>query len=651
MKRVSIVDVALVGGLAFLVRLIYVSQLAGTPFFESPIVDAEFHDAWARNIIEKGIGHEGPFFRAPLYSYFLAFIYHLTNESYFAARLAQTLLGTATAILTFLLGLELTKRRSVALMAGVGSALYGMLIYFDGELLVETLFVPLLLSTCLAYAKTRAKKKLTYLLLPGFLLGLAVITRPSALILTPIFLIDILLMKHEIGAQETTVGKLIRSFALFCGLLIPILPVTWHNAFQGGDFVLVATSGGVNFYIGNNTESDGLHSHLPGMGSNWEVPAASMLAYQAEGRVLKPSEVSSYFYRKGCQFISGHPWEALKLTLRKFTAFWNRLEISNNRDLYFFESETLIMPYLRFFGFWLVAPLGLFGFWLSSRKKLLPGWFIWIVPMYMLGVIAFFVTARFRIPVVPFLLIMTGISITYLLDNKKNLFKRTNLIDLAVLAVLFAFVNVSPYNFAESNAPHAHFSLGNAFMKKGDLAGAEKAYNWALKYDPDYPLVHLNLGVAAYREGDLKKAESEYLLELAINPENAMALNNLGVLKFEAGQYELAQKYYEEALNLQPYFSDARINLAESLFKQGLTKAAENRISEAAVIFFRAIQHNGDNALYHYNYALAMGRLGYLDRALEFLERAIEISPDFSEAQQLLMQLKSSSWDDTQPSR
>jgi len=415
-------DPIIVGLLAFLIRLIYISQLSATPFFESPIVDAEFHDVWARDIIDKGIGHEGAFFRAPLYPYFLSMIYYLSNGSYFAARLAQILLGTATSMLTVLLGYALTKKRSVGLISGIGTALYGMLVYFDGELLVETLFIPLLLATFLAYSKFRRQNKSPLMFIPGVLLGLAAITRPSALILVPIFILDTLHQRHTESNQLNRRRGVIHGIVILAGFCLPILPVTWHNAYQCDDFSLIATSGGLNYYIGNNVESDGLHSHLPGMGSNWDVRQASMAAYKAEGRTLKSSEISSYYYHLGRQYLLNHTWEATKLTVRKFFAFWNRHEISNNRDLYFFQNETLIMPYLRFLGFWLVAPFGLLGLWVGFKKRLLPAWFLWITPVYMAGVIVFFVTARFRVPIIPLLFIMGVTAVVSWLEERGNLF-------------------------------------------------------------------------------------------------------------------------------------------------------------------------------------------------------------------------------------
>ncbi|HDH57510.1 MAG TPA: tetratricopeptide repeat protein [Bacteroidetes bacterium] len=638
-------DIILVGGLALILRLIYVSQLAGTPFFDSPIVDAEYHDAWAREILRQGIGHEGVFFRAPLYPYFLALIYSLSDGSFMAARVAQCVLGAITAMLTYLLGWSLTQRRAVALLSGLGAALYGMLVYFDGELLLETLFVPLLLAACWIYAQAVKKPKISLYLLAGVLLGLAAITRPSALVLLPILVIDRLLSGREPGRPIIWRWKLAFAITMVVGCFIPIFPVTWHNVRQGGDFVLIASQGGVNAYIGNNPEADGLHSYIPGLGSNWDVPAASYLAFDAEGRALRPSEVSRYYYKLARRFVFEQPAAWAKLMLKKFCAFWNRLEVSNNRDLYFFRSETRILPVLHLLGFWVIGPYGLLGWWISARRKLLPAWFLWFIPFYMLGVIAFFVTARFRIPVIPFLLICSAVAVLHLFEHRKSFFDLARLRCFALLLVLGVFVNTNPWRFHGENAAHSYFSLGNAYLKSGKLEAARQAYRSALEADSTYLQVHLNLGVLAYQAGDRIKAAEEYREELKLNPKDARALNNLGVLRFEAGRLEEAEELYERALDLQPYYEDARANLAQTLFKLGMEKAAADEMVMAADYFSRACHLDGEKALYHYNYALALGRLGYSQAAVEHLKEAIKLQPDFEMAERLLETIQGGSGD------
>ncbi len=659
MKRNILIDLLIVAVLALAVRVVYIGQLAHTPFFDTPIwFDTSYHDTWARSLNdmeiskqgEKSIeryhdnrvlellrmntGFDGVYFRAPLYPYFLGAVYMLTGGESYPSRLPQAFLGMITAVLAYLLALSLTRKRAIALIAGVGSALYGMLVYFDGELLLETLFIPLLLAALLAYHRTRNSGKDWHLLIPGLLLGLAVITRPNALVILPIFLIDLFTLKGESGSELPLLKRSIAGLLLLIGCLLPILPVTLHNVIRGNDMVLISSQGGFNFYIGNNSKSDGLHSYIPGLGPNWDVPSASQLAYQAEGRLLKPSEVSSYYYKLGRQYIVNMPLDWAKLMVKKFYAFWNHREIANNRDLYFFKGETWIMPLLRVLGFWLLAPLGLLGWWLSWRKKLLPGWFIWSIPVYTLSVIAFFVTARFRTPLIPLLLIMSGVAIMQLLSREPGATRRDKLVLIAILIGLGIFVNSNLIEF-QVDAAHSHFSLAGVHMTSGDLKAAKGEYIKTLEENPNYGLAHLNLGMIAYKQGDPRKAEEEYLKELEVNPNDAMALNNLGALRFEEGKLEEAMQYYDKAYNLQPNFAGAAVNLAESIFNMGLEKANAGETEQAAGYFQRACELDDSKAHYFFNFALTLGRLGYQDAAMAQLQKSLQIDPNYEPAKNL----------------
>jgi tetratricopeptide (TPR) repeat protein len=633
-------DLLLVAGLALIVRLLYIYQLSATPIFSSPIVDGEYHDAWAREILRQGPGHEGVFFRAPLYPYFLALVYSLLGESFLAARIVQAFLGAATASLTYLLGWTLIRRRSVALTAGLGSAFYGILVYHDGELLVETLFIPLLLAACLVWVQIRTQKRALSILAAGFLVGLAAICRPTALILLPIFAGDLLLSHYTAWKEALSPRRLLHVFALATGCLLPIFPVTWHNLEKAGDFVLIAYPDGINFYIGNNPAADGMHAMVPGLGAAWDVPGASAAAYKEAGRVLKPSEVNSYYSGKAWDFITGNPYLAMRLTLKKLSLFWNRFEISDNRDLYFFMRETRVMPILRLLGFWCVGPLALLGWWIGWHRSLLPRWFLLIIPLYMAGVVAFFVTARYRAPLIPILLVCAALALSELLSERRPFWDRSRIMQFSSLAVLGILVNVNFWGIHRENPAHSHFILGRAYMKLNRLAEAEAAYENALRADSLYPRTHLNLGVIHYMNHDTLAAESEYRRELEVNPKEARAWNNLGVLKFEAGDFHHASELYQKALELESYYDDARVNLAGSLFREALALAEKGQTEQAAPLFRRAVDLEGNQALYRYNYALALGRLGYTAAAQEQLEATLRLAPGMQVAKDLLDKLK-----------
>jgi len=106
---------------SFLIRLTYLLDYQGSPFFHSPIVDAQFHDNWAQDIVEGDIFSlkQGEvLYKAPLYPYFMAFVYWIFGHNFFILRTIQILIGSLSCSILFLIGLHYTKRRYAFIGAG-----------------------------------------------------------------------------------------------------------------------------------------------------------------------------------------------------------------------------------------------------------------------------------------------------------------------------------------------------------------------------------------------------------------------------------------------------------------------------------------------------------------------------------------------------
>ena len=168
-NRRSLVWFFIIAGFAFVLRLIHLLQLRhNDPLFFSPQMDAQYHHEWALAIVAGKQFIADAFFRAPLYPYFLGFIYKLTGANQMVARVVQALIGSAGCGLVYLLARQLlgkhqfpgTKPQSspktansradvhssfftihssdaVPRIAGFVMAAYPLAIWYDGELLLE----------------------------------------------------------------------------------------------------------------------------------------------------------------------------------------------------------------------------------------------------------------------------------------------------------------------------------------------------------------------------------------------------------------------------------------------------------------------------------------------------------------------------------
>ena len=655
-------------------RLIYLLQIQANPHFNVPTMDPLYHDVWAQNIAGGNWIGSSIFFRAPFYPYFLALVYKLFGHGYFIPRLIQHIMGSFSCILVYFLARKLYNR-SVAIIASLIASTYGILIYFESELLLDSLLVFFDLILILYLLNTEDNPKSYRWLVAGMILGLSALTRPNILFCIPfIWLWIYLTFKRRIKMKTVLAYGAI----FLLGVILLVAPVTLRNYIVGKDLVLIASQGGINFYLGNNPRADGMSAIF--YGADWQYRDFQFTAQKEVGKTLRPSEISNFYYKKGLNFMLGQPDKSLKLLFKKLYLFWNKFEISNNQDIYFFRRYSSLVRILPL-GLWLIAPLALTGilisFW-ERRKILLP--FIFVIS-YMITVVLFFVTSRFRLPVIPFLIIFTSFAVYWMIRHLVERKLKSLLIFIAVFIPFLILTNSNLYRLSTENFSSSHFSLGNVFLKEGDLESALKEYDKALGKG-SYPVrVHLNRGIIFFRLGDYEKAEQEFKKELTIDPQDERAYNNLSVLYRLKGEYEEAIEYAGESIQIKPYYPEAYVNLALAYQEKGdLTRARETLFQGMEVIpdFLHAsfvlasiYQREGktDSAIFeyrrivthklkkdavvydletlfskdvrserklkansYYNLGLIYAKRGESDLAERNLLKAIDLDPDFSQA-------------------
>jgi len=557
--------------LAFVLRLIYLLQVKSNPHFFSPSMDPLYHDLWAQNIAGGNWIGGKVFFRAPLYAYFLAIVYKIFGHNYIISRLIQHLVGSFSCILVYFLAKRLFNRKT-AMVASLLAATYGMLFYFEDELLLDSflVFFDLLLILFLLRAKDNAKLSIWFIC--GIILGFSAITRPNILFFIPfVWLWICLVFKKERGF----IGILTFCLVFLVGSALVIFPVTLRNYLVEKDFVLIASQGGINFYIGNNKNSDGMSAIF--FKEDWQYRDFEKMAEKELKRSLKSSEISNFYYKKGIDFMWNEPKVAFKLLIKKLYVFWNKFEISNNQDIYFFRRYSSLIRILPI-GFWLIGPLGLVGMVLSVRKwkdTLLP---ILFIVSYMFTVVMFFVTARFRLPVIPFLIIFSAFSLVWLREKLSRKEIRKVALFFLLLFPFLILTNSNAYHLSVGDFSQAYFSLGNVYLKAGELDQALKEYDEALKRNPHVPPVHLNKGIVFLRKKEYEKAEKEFRKELEINPIEDKAYNNLSAIYRLRGLYDQAIESAQKAVEIKPYYPEAYMNLALAYQMKGDYQKAKDEL-------------------------------------------------------------------------
>jgi len=671
-----LVPLLLILGLAF--RIIYYFQYAASPFWGDLSIDEQLHHAWAIYISDGNIWGDSAFFRAPLYPYFLGLLYAITGISISAVMIVQHLIGLATGWIIYRTAREMFSYTTAVLSLMIYTVT-PVFIYFEGQLLLDFLILPLSMTAMLF--GFRAIKRSTFLDagLSALFFGLSALTRPNVLVFVPVIVLIIgFYLNKSIGLKRSFLRV-----ALFCLVIVlTIAPVTIRNYIMSGDVTLISSQGGINFYLGNNEEADGVSAYMPGLGFAWEYDDCVAIAEDAEGRALSDAEVSSYWYDRGMKFILDKPDRFAPLIIKKAYLLLNNNELSNNRNIPFVYSQAWLLSVLPV-GMWLLLPMAIIGA-VSRRKQLGTLLIAAFTVTYALTILMFFINSRFRLPVLIGMIILSALGIEAIVSAfSARTWKRIAF--AAPLAIIIsAFTLGNAYNLDLKDISQEEYNLGNFHMKSGRFDEALTHYHQALDRNPSMNLVNLNIGTVKLRSGEPDSARYYFGRELDVALDSTKAYNNLSVLERLQGNDSLALLYAMETVRRKPYFSDGVINFvlaarnrgdyasslavldslirvrqsdADAYYYRGVMKFDIGQLEEASVDFSTALRlldkrsqpsfatsaelvppeeklrkKAETKALIHYHLGTIAGRTGRLADAERDLLTALAIDPKLVEA-------------------
>jgi tetratricopeptide (TPR) repeat protein len=677
---------------ALTVRLAHLWQMRRAPVFSVLMGDARGYDEWARRIAGGDWLGTDVFYQAPLYPYFLGTVYSTLGHSLLAARIVQAVIGAAGCLLLGLAAERVFSRRA-GWVAGLGLAIYAPAIFFDAliqKTVLDVFFVCLAMWILSRLNESPAPARVWLGL--GLAIGGLTLTRENALVFAAVVL-------AWIAWRGPTKKRRAEAAAFVLGLALVLVPVAVRNYAVGGGFYLTTSQFGPNFYIGNNARSDGTYAPLrPGRGApEYERQDATELAEHALERSLAPSEVSSYWTDRALGFIASRPGAWITLLGRKFLLLWNADEMLDTESLETHaESSTLLRVGAWFGHFGLLVPLAVVGLIATWRERRRLWIFHAMAIAYAASVIVFYVFARYRFPLVPFLMLFASAGIV-----RGAAFVRASApagrVALAVTAVGVAiFANwpvlspalmraVTENNVAaalqedgrldeaidhyrrsiatQSDYAPAYNNMGTALRAKGHVDEAVAAYQHAIETMPDYADAHYNLANALMEQNRGDEATAHLLIAARTLPTSAGVHNNLGKALADQGRLEEAASELGQAVALDPRSAKAHRNLGNVLASQGrveealvhLRRAVEiepsdaesgydlgtllleaRRLDEAVVVFEAVLRNRPDYAEAHNNLGIALGSQGKLPEAIAHFEAALQINPGFADARRNL---------------
>lgn len=488
---------------AFALRLLHLRDLSADVLFQHPTLDEDRYVSEARRLAHGAQFEPRPFWQPPGVMYALALVFRVFGDSLTAPRVIAAIASTITCALVYAIGRRLFDAR-IGLATAAIVAFHGVLVFSAGELLPATWAGTFDLLALLLLLD--AASSVRHAVGAGLALGISAVFTPIVL---PFALV--------------AAGWLLRAapdrrpFAAFAAALaVPILPVAFRNFDHSGQLVLVSTNGGLNFFIGNNERYFETLATRPGL--RWDELAA--MPTRLEG-VRDPVAMSAWFRAKGLAFWAAHPLDALALYLRKIWLFFHAAEIPRDADLYSVRPESrvlraLVGPRPFYFPDGVLMPLSLVGIAASLRDRARLFWPLAFVATQVLAIAMFFVSARYRVPVLPVLALFATVGVAAIWRSPPRARAAWIGVTLA-LAVVCAL----PAREVKMVFPAEHdFFRGLSYSRLGDRARAIEAYRRAIALDPNDFRPWYELGVSLDAMGRAAEAADAWDRAAAIDPQN-----------------------------------------------------------------------------------------------------------------------------------
>ncbi len=392
-----------------------------------------------------GLG-PGLYYVSPFYIYFLAAGLVIT-KSYTAVRLTQAVLGTVAIWFMYQTAREWFNQRA-ALATAILAGLTGLFTFYEA-LILQTgvdLFLTSAALLCLTYGLRTASTKGgpwtldggPWTVLAGAIFGLQTMNRPNIAIAVVLMALSVLaLRKWKFAALLAT------------GLLIGMSPAAIRNAVVAHEFSLLSSHGGLNFYLGNGEGATGFYRYIPGITPTikGQITDTRRVASKALGRAVTDAEASEYYMNLTWSWIAAHPGNAAFLLIRKlgWTFHAQHIALPYSYPFYQYDFPTI----LRFMpvGPWLLIPLGIVGLifsgpWTVDRGRWTYWVFVSFVPAYGAAVALFFMSERYRLPLLVPLTIGAGAAVDLFIRHVQEKSWRALAAPAAVTAVLLVLVNV-----------------------------------------------------------------------------------------------------------------------------------------------------------------------------------------------------------------
>jgi tetratricopeptide (TPR) repeat protein len=163
-------------------------------------------------------------------------------------------------------------------------------------------------------------------------------------------------------------------------------------------------------------------------------------------------------------------------------------------------------------------------------------------------------------------------------------------------------------------------NYGEELRTHGDLAGASRELEAAIRADPNNTAARINLSMVMLDAGRPDKAIEELKVALKIEPNRSFVHGNLGATYLATGRLDEAIPHLRRAIELRPNDESARCNLATALIRK---KQYDEAIEQCRAVIGLVPDLGEAYSLW----GMALAGKGQAADGIERLRKALEVDP------------------------
>jgi hypothetical protein len=375
---------------ALAVRLAWLWSVHDLVFFDHLQTEPARYAGWAAAIVDGSAGLRPPFDEAPGYPLLLAAIQVALGPGPAWVAGVQAVLDALTCALVASVAARIAGPRA-GWVAGLLGAVCGPLVYFTGQLEPATLAA---FAVALGLAATPTEAVDRGWARAGVAWALGMLVRSELIGTWPFAVVH----AARVGGRTAAIRLATPPIALLAAVLVV-------NSGSAGTLVGPTTGAGVNLWIGDGAGSDGVDPFLVG-------PRAD--AAEAVDRASRDAvEADRRFAAMALHDAAADPGHLAEVLARKVRWALAAKELPNAADIGWQTGQVpwaWVLP-----GLGLVLPLAAAG--VAARPR--AGWLL--AGPLAVGIavqVVFLANARFRLPLVPALLVLAGLAVERALADR-----------------------------------------------------------------------------------------------------------------------------------------------------------------------------------------------------------------------------------------